>query len=353
MVHPHSPYRIFAFSAISTLLILAFVFKELGPAALVTALVLVVIETAFSFDNAIINAKILTRLSKFWQNIFLTIGILIAVFGMRIIFPVVLVMITAGLSWGEVINLAFNNPEAYSAALESAHPTIAAFGGAFLLMLALHFFLDDSREVRWLAKFEQLMQRFAGKFSAPLLALTIVCAFAFVPLNEHPGTTLRAGIMGILTYMVLHGLTLLIDKLQKKPKRDKQGNLIPLTGLAAFSTFIYLEFLDASFSFDGVIGAFAITDQVALIAAGLGVGALWVRSLTVFMVRRGTLAQYKYLDHGAHYTVGVLALILFTSAFWHLPELATGALGLMFIVASIIASVKARKAVQAKGKMLN
>lgn len=346
MVHPHSPYRIFAFSAISTLAILAWVLGAMGPSALLVTATLVIIETAFSFDNAIINAKILTRLSKFWQNMFLTVGILIAVFGMRIIFPVILVMITAGLSWSEVVNLAFNNPEAYAHELELAMPTISAFGGAFLLMLALHFFLDDSREVHWLARIERPIQKLAGKFSAILMAGVVIGIFALLPMNDHPGTTLKAGALGVLTYTVLHGLTILIEKTQKKPKRDKQGNPLPLVGWAAFSTFIYLEFLDASFSFDGVLGAFAITSQVALIAAGLGVGALWVRSLTVFMVRRGTLSQYKYLDHGAHYTVGVLALILFASAFGHLPELLTGALGLSFIAASIVASVKARKAMK-------
>src|SRR6218665_2474603 len=111
LVHPHSPYRIFAFSTISTLAILAWVLGAMGPSALIVTATLVIIETAFSFDNAIINAKILARLSKFWQNIFLSVGILIAVFGMRIVFPVILVMITAGLSWSEVVNLAFNNPD--------------------------------------------------------------------------------------------------------------------------------------------------------------------------------------------------------------------------------------------------
>lgn len=344
MVHPHSPYRIFAFSTVSTLAILAWVFGSLGPSALLVTATLVIIETAFSFDNAIINAKILTRLSKFWQNMFLTVGILIAVFGMRIIFPVILVMITAGLSWGEVVNLAFNNPEAYSHELELAMPTISAFGGAFLLMLSLHFFLDDSREVHWLARIERPVQKLAGKYSAILIAALVVAIFALLPMNDHPWTTVEAGALGILTYTILHGITVMIERKQKLPKGTSP---VALTGWAAFSTFIYLEFLDASFSFDGVLGAFAITSQVALIAAGLGIGALWVRSLTVFMVRRGTLSQYKYLDHGAHYTVGVLSLILFSSAFGHLPELLTGALGLSFIIASIIASVKARKVIKA------
>jgi hypothetical protein len=322
---------------------LVLVFTNMGPSALMVAAVLVVIETAFSFDNAVINAKILARLSKFWQNMFLTVGILIAVFGMRVIFPVVLVMITAGLSWNEVVDLALNHPDQYSAELEDAHPTISAYGGAFLLMLALHFFLDRSREVRWLSRFESFLQSLAGRFSVTIGALAIVSFFALLPANEHPATTFKAGLLGILTYMVLHGATMIMERRHKMPPSTQAGKAVKLTGMAAFSTFLYLEFLDASFSFDGVIGAFAITSDVVLIAAGLGIGALWVRSLTVFMVRRGTLDEYKYLDHGAHYTVAALALILLASAFVHLPEVVTGSLGLVFITASIIASVRERK----------
>lgn len=342
-LHAHSPLRIFAFSTLATIVMLVLVALNMGMSALLVAAVLVIIETAFSFDNAIINAKILTRLSKFWQNMFLTVGVLIAVFGMRVIFPVVLVMVTAGMGWSEVVDLALHNPTAYAHELELAHPTISAFGGAFLLMLSLHFFLDPSRHIHWIESFEKSFQKLASPFSAPIIAFVILCVFSFIPANHHPFTTLKAGIFGILTYVALHGVTKLIERKSNLPDDDTK-KIKTLTGMAAFTTFLYLEFLDASFSFDGVIGAFAITSDVILIAAGLGIGALWVRSLTVFMVRRGTLDQYRYLDHGAHYTVGALALILFASAFWHLPELVTGALGLIFIVASIIGSIQERKA---------
>lgn len=354
MIHPHSPYRIFAFSALTTLAVLITVAFNLGVSGLIVAAVLVIVETAFSFDNAIINAKILARLSKFWQNIFLTVGIFIAVFGMRVIFPIILVMITAKLSWSEVINLAFKHPDEYAHAIEVAYPTISAFGGAFLLMLALHFFFDKQRSVHWFPKIEKVLQKFGGPFTAPATGIAILGIFALLPINDHPGTTMRAGLLGIATYTVLHGITVLIERNREKrekqeeierKKNHKKKSVEGLVGWAAFSTFMYLEFLDASFSFDGVIGAFAITSNVALIAAGLGVGAFWVRSLTVFMVRRGTLGQYKYLDHGAHYTVMALALIMFTSAFWHIPELVTGCLGLSFIAASIVASVRERNSI--------
>jgi hypothetical protein len=108
---------------------------------------------------------------------------------------------------------------------------------------------------------------------------------------------------------------------------------------------MYLEVLDATFSFDGVLGAFAITSDVIIIAVGLGVGAFWVRSLTVYMVRRGTLGNYKYIEHGAHYTIGILASILFLSLFISVPEVITGLAGIGVIIASIIAS---RQAMDAK-----
>lgn len=349
LFHAHSPFRIFAFSAIATIAMLVLVWAGMGWSAFVVAAVLIIIETAFSFDNAIINAKILARLSKFWQNMFLTVGILIAVFGMRVIFPVVLVMITAGLSWGEVVDLALHHPEQYAHELEEANPTISAYGGTFLLMLALHFFLDRAREIHWIEKLEKSFQKLAHPLSAPVIALTILSIFSFMPANPHPWDTFKAGVLGILTYMALHGVTALMEKRNPIPTKGV-GTAVKLTGMAAFSTFLYLEFLDASFSFDGVIGAFAITSDVILIAAGLGVGALWVRSLTVFMVRRGTLNEYKYLDHGAHYTVFALAFILLASAFVHLPEVVTGLLGLLFITASIISSVQFRKRHAAAGK---
>jgi hypothetical protein len=105
--------------------------------------------------------------------------------------------------------------------------------------------------------------------------------------------------------------------------------------------------LDATFSFDSVLGAFAVTKDVVLIALGLGVGAFWVRSLTIFMVRRGTLANYRYIEHGAHYTIGILAIILFLSIIIKVPEIITGLTGIGIIIASIVASRQALNAQKA------
>src|SRR5688572_6112916 len=105
-LHAHSPWRIFAVSILVTIASLVGVLIGMGPEALVVAAVLIAVELAFSFDNAIVNAKILSRMSRFWQVLFLTVGVLIAIFGMRIIFPILLVALTADLSWAKVIDLA-------------------------------------------------------------------------------------------------------------------------------------------------------------------------------------------------------------------------------------------------------
>ncbi len=304
-------------------------------------LVLIAIEITFSFDNAVVNAKKLVHMSKFWQTLFLTVGIFIAIFGMRVFFPIAIVVATAGLGWGEVVNLALNNPDLYAEKLEIAHPTISAFGGAFLLMLVLHFFFDHKKEIHWVQRFEKPLKNIGKWWVAPAIAISIVVALALLPINHHPKETIQAGLLGIAIYSAIHGLTAYLGR----HTPDGKGNAAAqLTGYAAFTMFIYLEILDASFSFDGVLGAFAITKEVILIAVGLGIGAVWVRSLTVFMVRHGILDSYKYLEHGAHYAIGILAFAMLGSLIVPVPEAITGLIGIGFIGASAYASVKARNA---------
>lgn len=306
-------------------------------------LVLIAIEITFSFDNAVVNAKKLAHMSKLWQTLFLTIGIFIAIFGMRVFFPIAIVVFTAGLGWGEVVNLAFNNPELYAEKLEIAHPTISSFGGAFLLMLVLHFFFDHKKEVHWLRWLERPAKRVGVWWLPPALAIAAVSFVSLLPTNNHAGETFKAGLVGVATYAGIHGLTWLLSK---RIPDSKSNSAVKLTGWAAFSMFIYLEILDASFSFDGVLGAFAITNEVILIAVGLGIGAVWVRSLTVFMVRYGVLESYKFLEHGAHYAIGILAVAMLGSLVAHVPEAVTGIVGIGFIGASAYASVKTAKAGQ-------
>ena len=341
--HPQHPLRIFFITGLITILSLGFIGIELGPASLLTALVLVLIEITFSFDNAIINAKILASMSRLWQTLFMTVGIFIAVFGMRLIFPIVIVMLTSGLGAGEVINLALNSPERYSQALHDSHASIAAFGGMFLLMLCLHFFFDPGRKVHWIDIIERPLQRLGKWWAYALTSFVILVTITLLPFNQHPGETFTAGIIGIVTYMVVHGLAELFTRQHEQSEKKSAKNAIARTGMAGLMSFIYLEILDASFSLDGVIGAFAITQDVILIAVGLGIGALWVRSLTLFMVRRHVLGAYRYLEHGAHYTIGILASMMLLGLFIEVPEAVAGIAGIIVVSLSITSSIAATR----------
>ncbi len=337
----NSPLRIFAVSGIISLVVLALVYAYLGFSAALVALMLMVIEITFSFDNAIINARVLATMSPFWQRMFMTVGILVAVFGMRVVFPILIVMFSAGLGCVEVVQLALQNPHKYAEVLHTAHPAIASFGGMFLLMLTLHFFFDDSRTIHWLGRIERPMQVIGRKWLHAVVSSFVLVVMTFLPFNHHPNETLIAGLVGIVTYLAIHGASELFTKQRelaghKKPSRHKAA-------LAGLASFIYLEVLDASFSFDGVIGAFAITQDVVLIAVGLGIGALWVRSLTLYIVHHKVLDVYRYLEHGAHYVIGILALTLLAGMFYDIPEAVAGLVGIVVIGASIASSIAHNK----------
>lgn len=327
-------FRQFTTSIIVTIVATLGALIVLGPGAAITTLVLIAIEIAFSFDNAVINAKILERMTELWRRLFLTVGMLIAIVGMRLVFPILIVSVTTKLGWQRVVDLALNKPEEYAHFLEAAHVTISAFGGGFLLVLVLYFFMDHNREILWLDRIERPLQRLGGaQWLAPIVAIVVITSIAL--LSDHTSTVLGAGLSGAVGYSLLNFVIGLLGRL------TGQSGVGKYTGWGAAIAFLYLEVLDASFSFDGVLGAFAITNSVPIIAIGLGVGALWVRSITLFMVKNGTLAAYRYLEHGAHYAILVLAAALLLSIFINIPDAITGIAGLGVIGASLIASREA------------
>jgi uncharacterized protein len=293
----------------------------MGPAALLTVISLSALEITFSFDNAIVNAKILGKMSAFWRNIFLTIGIVIAVFGVRLLLPIALVSLTAGLDMLTVTRLAIADPIQYAQRLGATHATIAAFGGMFLLMVFLDFILDNERDVHWLEVIERPMRKIGRLSQVPVIAsLILLLAVTLLLGGNEKLPVLLAGLAGIVTNLITHSLTRLIER-QRMPGKGKEGEK------AGFIYFIYLEVLDASFSFDSVVAAFAITKMVLLIAIGLGVGALWVRSMTMHLVTSNALGKYRYLDHGAHYAIGALAIIMLVSIAYEIPDAVTGLIG--------------------------
>ena len=335
-MHKNHPLRIFAFSGFVTLLLGGIVALYGNVSSLWLFVVLAILEVTFSFDNAVINSRILARMSPLWQTLFLTIGIFIAVFVVRFALPIFIVQIAAGLGFGEVITMALNQPQEYAEKLHHAAPVIDAFGGTFLLMLGISYFLDHDKIVHWLRPIERQMAR-AGKIRfIKLIIMTLVAMLLYATVEvDLKNTVLLSSVLGIVLQFGLHSLSVLFEK--KFNSTNKAGHLV---GWAAFASFMYLEVLDASFSFDGVIGAFAITSSVLLIVAGLGVGAFWVRSLTVYLMRAGTLAKYKYLEHGAHWAILALGVVMLGKLYHvELPEVVTGSLGLVFIGTAVVSSI--------------
>jgi hypothetical protein len=332
--------RIYGFSLTVSLGLLVFVGVELGLAALLVAIMLVLLEVTFSFDNAIINAKILRGMTRAWQQAFMTVGILIAVFGVRVILPVLLVAIAANSSIGQVIDLALNNPDEYSRLLEGAHPLIVGFGGTFLLMLFLDFILQEQK-VRWLRKIEELFIK-VGRLESVSIIITLSTLLGIGQLihGEEQETFLVAGMIGLLVYLIINSLDALLRKSGIESNLQKVSRQTFKAGLIGF---IYLEIIDASFSLDGVIGAFAITKDIVLIAVGLGIGALFVRAMTIHMLRRKVMDKYRYLEHGAHYAIGALAVIMLASVKYHVPEIVVGLTGITIITITLLHSYKENK----------
>ncbi len=321
--------------------------------ALTITAILAVMEVSLSFDNAVVNASVLRNWDHFWKMIFLTVGILIAVFGMRLVFPVVIVAVTADMGMVEVVKMALNDPIQYSAKLLAHHAEIAAFGGAFLLLVFLNFFLDEGKDTHW---FKWVEKRLANLANVPAMSV-FLALIALLVMAANVEETKRlvvtmAGIWGIVIYI---GVQVLSHLLGGEPEVDEEGNAVghdangAPTGVikAGIGGFIYLEVLDASFSFDGVIGAFAITSDVVIIMLGLAIGAMFVRSMTIYLVDKGTLDAYVYLEHGAHYAIGALAFIMIASGTGlHVPEVVTGLIGVAFIVWAVIASIQYNKRIE-------
>lgn len=342
-----------------------------GWTALGVVAILGVLEISLSFDNAVINAGILKKMSAFWQKIFLTVGVLIAVFGMRLVFPVVIVAISAKINPIEAVKLAVNEKDHYQQLVTDAHPSIAAFGGMFLMMIFLDFIFED-RDIQWLRWIERPLAKL-GKVDmlSVCIALVVLLISSFTVAthaHQHGGvhadkaqTVLISGIAGLIAYLVVGGLSGYFEnRLEEDEEREqeaeeearKSGSAVPavmMAGKAAFFMFLYLEVLDASFSFDGVIGAFAITNDIVLMTLGLGIGAMYVRSLTVYLVRQGTLDDYVFLEHGAHYAIGALSVILLVTIQYDINEIITGLVGVVLIGLSFWSSVRRNKRIAAEG----
>lgn len=315
----HSALKFFLVPTLISLAILVAVFFWGGWPAFMLAVLLTILEVTLSFDNAVINARILTQMNEKWQRRFLTWGILIAVVGTRLVLPILIVAASVALSPLAVAKLAAFAPEEYAHLLEGAHTAIAAFGGAFLLMVALKYFFDDAKSVHWLRSVERHLARW-GRIEAIEIGIALLTLLLIAYFAGHAATILTAGIIGIVLFIVMQGIA---------NSFSVEAEHAVAVGSAAL--FLYLNVLDAAFSLDGVIGAFAITSSLPIIVIGLGIGAYYVRSLTIYFVRQKTLDTLMYLEHGAHWAILGLAAAMLASLFIHIPEVITGLVGLLFV----------------------
>jgi hypothetical protein len=305
--------------------------------AAATCLLLGLLELSISFDNAVVNATVLKDMSALWQKRFLTWGMIVAVFGMRFVFPLLIVCLAAGMGPWQALRLAALQPQKYAEIMMSVHHEVAAFGGVFLLLVALRYFFDGEKKVHWLSRLETWLVRLgkleAAEIGIALLVLLLICVFVR---PQEALAMLKAGILGIVVYLAVEGVSLFL-------RAPNKGTTTASLHRASVGLFVYLEVLDASFSFDGVVGSFALTNNLFIICIGLGIGAMFVRSLTVFMVERGALNAFRFLEHGAFYAVGCLAIIMFLNTIWDIPEIVTGLLGVLIIAASLLSSLRWQK----------
>jgi len=295
-----------------------------GLACVFIALVLSVLEVSLSFDNAVVNAIRLENMSQIWRHRFLTWGIVVAVFGMRLLFPLLVVALFAKISILEVGRLALSDVNQYTHYLHQTHAPIITFGGMFLLMLFLRYFFNYEKDIHWIRPIEKHLahlDQFKG--------IEVVISLSILLLLDN--SVLAPGIWGIIIYLIIDGLSHYLGK---------AGDIVTKGGIVAF---MYLELIDASFSLDGVLGAFALSKDIVIITIGLAIGAMFVRSLTIMLVEKKTLAKFRYLEHGAHWAIGALAIIMLVSTIHEVPEVVTGLVGLVFITASLISSIMHNK----------
>lgn len=297
----------------------------------VAVFILSVLEVSLSADNAVLNAGKLSEMDDVWKKRFLTWGMLIAVAGMRLVLPILIVSALGDMTPWHAVYIGFTDPKQYAAVLESSHHLVASFGGAFLLMVALGFFLDKEKESHWLKWIELPLSKIgAGVAVETLITLVAVGLTSFGADPEHRVAFLTAGGAGVVLFLAIHFLSEWLEA------RDER--LAAVTGVAVKSGvigFLYLEILDASLSFDGLIAAFAITQYFLVIMIGLGIGALFVRSMTLHVIESEKIGEYEYMEHGAFWAILCLAVIMLLNFFIEVPEVVTGLIGVAFLGAAV------------------
>ena len=308
-----------------------------GFACVFIALVLSVLEVSLSFDNAIVNAMKLEKMSQVWRHRFITWGIIIAVFGMRFLFPILVVSVFANIDMLNVAKIAISDADKYAYYLTQTHAPIVTFGGMFLIMLFFNYFFDCKKDVHWIKPIERKLVKCGDLkgFEVFLSLIMLLIVQYFIPEVQRV-SVMVSGMSGIVVYLLIDGFTKFLERHEQMRIEQCALKQAACTGLVSF---IYLELIDASFSLDGVLGAFALSQDIVIISIGLAIGAMFVRSLTIMLVEKKTLKQFLYLEHGAHWAIGALAILMLISTSKEIPEIVTGGIGLAFILLSLTSSI--------------
>ncbi|MFA5086257.1 MAG: DUF475 domain-containing protein [Candidatus Paceibacterota bacterium] len=269
---------------------------------LVIVLGLCVFEVISSVDNAIINAHVLKTMPDKFRRIFMFWGILFAVFVVRGLLPFAIIWITdPSLSIAQVFSSALSSSEAVEDSLDASKPLLLLGGGSYLFLVFLAWlFLEEKKCLFWLEKFIHRQGVWFYAFASIFTTLIV-----YFTIQVNPILALAATI-GVSAFFITDGF--------KKNAEEKEKELLS-GNMSAWSKILYLEVLDASFSIDGVIGAFAFTMSIPLIILGNGLGALVVRQLTIKGI--DTISKYAYLKNGAMYSIGLLGMMMVLESFGH------------------------------------
>ncbi|RMD67271.1 DUF475 domain-containing protein [Candidatus Pacearchaeota archaeon] len=264
-------------------------------------------EIVSSIDNAVINADVLATMKEQSRKLFLIWGILFAVFVMRGLLPWMIVWATNP-SMGAINSLVstFSSNPSVVEAIESSAPILLIGGGTFLIFLFFHWLFMEPKEYGLIGE-RFIHRQWVWFYSVVSIILSILVWFS---LKVDPLMAFGS-VLGSTAFFITHGFKQNAERYEKD-LMGKRGNLSDMSKL------FYLEVIDATFSIDGVIGAFAFTLSVPLIVLGNGIGALVVRELTIKGVSR--IKRYKYLKNGAMYSIMFLGVIMIADAFgYHVP----------------------------------
>ncbi len=275
---------------------------------------LVVFEVVNSVDNAVVNASVLKTMNTLWRKRFLIIGIVTSVFLVRFLLPLFIVWISVpSISLSEMF-LAFAGQSHVAAqAIQTQKPIILMFGGVFLLYLYFHWLFLEQKEPLFIERYLKAKQ---GAWFFAVAAVLLVVIMYFARFNS---LMMLAAAVGSATFFLLYGL-------KETAQASEEHLAAGASGLSDLSKFVYLEVLDATFSFDGVVGAFAFTINLVLILIGMGIGAIVVRELTIKGI--DTIGKYRYLKNGALTSIGFLGIFMLIESFGaempsYIPTIAT------------------------------